>query len=144
MILSKVIAASGLALGATFLSMPTAAAAPGDLDCSDFATQAEAQAEFDSDTSDPNRLDDDGDGIACETLPPGSGKDTKDRSGHHCECDEQRSQQDIAQPPRGGVDTGAGGTAGLESEGLFAFGGVAAAGAVGLALYRRRLAGGDS
>jgi hypothetical protein len=40
----------------------------GDLDCADFATQAEAQAEFDADTSDPNRLDADNDGIACEDL----------------------------------------------------------------------------
>jgi hypothetical protein len=42
------------------------------LDCSDFGSQAEAQAELRSDPSDPNVLDeDDGpdDGIACETYP---------------------------------------------------------------------------
>jgi Excalibur calcium-binding domain len=44
-----------------------------DLDCADFATQAEAQAEFDADTSDPNRLDADNDGIACEELDGASG-----------------------------------------------------------------------
>ncbi len=38
-----------------------------DLDCIDFATQAEAQATYDADPSDPNGLDADGDGIACET-----------------------------------------------------------------------------
>lgn len=43
-----------------------------DLDCSDFASQAEAQAEFDSDTTDPNGLDADGDGEACEELGGGS------------------------------------------------------------------------
>ncbi len=37
-----------------------------DLDCADFASQAEAQATFDADPSDPNGLDADGDGIACE------------------------------------------------------------------------------
>lgn len=37
-----------------------------DLDCSDFATQAEAQAVLDADQTDPHRLDSDGDGIACE------------------------------------------------------------------------------
>jgi len=37
-----------------------------DLDCADFATQEEAQAEYDSDPSDPNGLDADDDGVACE------------------------------------------------------------------------------
>lgn len=51
----------------------TPAPAPGgaDLDCSDFATQEEAQAVLNADPSDPNRLDAEGDGIACETLPSG-------------------------------------------------------------------------
>ncbi|GAA0592528.1 excalibur calcium-binding domain-containing protein [Streptomyces crystallinus] len=43
-----------------------------DLDCSDFRFQEEAQAVFDRDPSDPNRLDEDqgpDDGIACEALP---------------------------------------------------------------------------
>jgi len=51
----------------------TAQAQEGDLDCSDFSTQAEAQAEYDRDPSDPNRLDEDGDSIACESLPGGGG-----------------------------------------------------------------------
>ena len=37
--------------------------------CSDFSYQEEAQAVYDQDTSDPNRLDGDGDGVACEALP---------------------------------------------------------------------------
>jgi micrococcal nuclease len=42
----------------------------GDLNCSDFATQAEAQAVYDADPSDPNGLDgNDGDGVVCESLP---------------------------------------------------------------------------
>ena len=49
---------------------PVPGAAGGDLDCSDFATQAEAQAEYDSDPSDPNGLDGaPQDGVACESLP---------------------------------------------------------------------------
>ncbi len=43
-----------------------------DKDCSDFATHAEAQAFFLSQggpSNDPHRLDSDGDGIACESLP---------------------------------------------------------------------------
>lgn len=52
------------------------AAAPAfaqdDLNCENFATQEEAQAEFDADTSDPNGLDADDDGQACEdSLPSG-------------------------------------------------------------------------
>jgi len=43
-----------------------------DYDCPDFSTQKEAQAFFESNggpSSDPHRLDQDKDGIACETLP---------------------------------------------------------------------------
>ncbi|MER7482054.1 excalibur calcium-binding protein [Streptomyces sp. NPDC126510] len=42
-----------------------------DLDCRDFAFQEDAQAVFDADQSDPNRLDEDqgpDDGVACEAL----------------------------------------------------------------------------
>jgi endonuclease YncB( thermonuclease family) len=48
-------------------------AAAGDRDCSDFDTQAQAQSYFDRMGGGPNnnvdRLDADGDGRACETLP---------------------------------------------------------------------------
>ena len=47
-----------------------------DLDCSDFASQAEAQAELASDPSDPNGLDADNDGQACETSSFGGGSAT--------------------------------------------------------------------
>ena len=41
-----------------------------DRDCGDFATQAEAQAFFEAaGPSDPHRLDSDGDGVVCESLP---------------------------------------------------------------------------
>lgn len=45
----------------------TARSDEGDLSCSDFASQAEAQAVFDADPNDPNGLDLDLDGVACET-----------------------------------------------------------------------------
>ena len=42
-----------------------------DCDCEDFDCQEEAQALYDLvDPGDPHGLDDDGDGIACESLPP--------------------------------------------------------------------------
>ena len=41
----------------------------GDLDCSDFDTQGEAQQFYDADPSDPHQLDENDDGRACESLP---------------------------------------------------------------------------
>ncbi len=53
------------------LAIPMAApvlAQSGDLDCADFGSQAQAQNELESDPSDPNGLDGDNDGVACETY----------------------------------------------------------------------------
>jgi hypothetical protein len=47
-------------------STPNEPTATEDLDCADFATQQEAQAELERDPSDPHNLDADNDGIACE------------------------------------------------------------------------------
>ena len=44
------------------------ALARSDLDCRDFVVQEDAQAELARDLGDPNRLDADNDGIACEEL----------------------------------------------------------------------------
>lgn len=41
-----------------------------DCNCSDFTTQAEAKAVLDEEPGDPHRLDANGDGIPCESLPP--------------------------------------------------------------------------
>jgi endonuclease YncB( thermonuclease family) len=60
------------------LATPTPASAQ-DRDCSDFGSQAEAQAFYDqAGPGDPHRLDADGDGRACDSLPcpcrgPGGG-----------------------------------------------------------------------
>jgi Excalibur calcium-binding domain len=56
------VAAVGLVAG-------PAVAQEADLDCKDFNSQAEAQAKYEEDTSDPHRLDADNDGQACETFP---------------------------------------------------------------------------
>lgn len=81
---------------AVLLAFGGAALAQEDLDCGDFATQGEAQAELDADPSDPHGLDADDDGVACEDLPPGD--DTDDGA-----------DDDVTAPTR--VDTGGGGTA---------------------------------
>jgi hypothetical protein len=44
----------------------------GDLDCSDFDYQEEARNELEDNPSDPNNLDADDDGTACESLSRGS------------------------------------------------------------------------
>lgn len=47
------------------------------LDCEDYSSQADAQAALRQDPSDPNVLDEDNDGVACETFdyPPGTPRD---------------------------------------------------------------------
>lgn len=47
----------------------TGEAPRADLGCEDFASRAEAQAALDADPNDPNGLDTDGDGLACEGVP---------------------------------------------------------------------------
>lgn len=65
-----------LAAASLTVALVPASASARDKDCSDFATQAAAQAYFiahGGPTSDPDSLDSDGDGVACETLPGGGG-----------------------------------------------------------------------
>jgi hypothetical protein len=45
-------------------------AAQDEFDCPDFATQEQAQAKLNQDEGDPYGLDDDSDGIPCESLEP--------------------------------------------------------------------------
>ena len=63
-ILKRLLYLVGLTVAAALIVAPAAAAQ--DLDCSDFATQEEAQAVLDQTPgADPNGLDQDKDGIAC-------------------------------------------------------------------------------
>jgi micrococcal nuclease len=52
---------------------PTPIPSGEDLDCSDFASQLQAQETLDNDSTDPNGLDADGDGEACESSYGGGG-----------------------------------------------------------------------
>jgi hypothetical protein len=68
--------ASKLRIGILCLVVVGAVLIPGtnafaynEYNCSDFSTQEEAQSVLDEDTSDPNYLDGDSDGVACESLP---------------------------------------------------------------------------
>jgi len=73
--------------GGDSTSVDEAVVVAGDRDCADFATQAQAQAVLMADLSDPERLDADSDGIACE--------DSFGTEGHQ-----------VAVYPVGGVATG--------------------------------------
>ena len=116
----QIVVASGLAVAASVLAAtPAVAASSADLDCPDFTSQEQAQGVYNSNPSDPNRLDADNDGIACDAAGGSSVSSSA---------------------PQDGVETGAGGTAGLESKAMFGFGGLALAGAGVIMLGRRRLA----
>lgn len=52
-----------------------------DRDCADFETQDAAQAAYDADTNDPNDLDRDGDGVACEEAFSSGGTDDSTDAG---------------------------------------------------------------
>ncbi|WP_085507292.1 excalibur calcium-binding domain-containing protein [Thalassobacillus devorans] len=67
-LLSSTILVSALTVGG---STTVFADHSGDRNCSDFDTQPEAQEHMDAHEGDPDGLDRDGDGIACESLPGG-------------------------------------------------------------------------
>lgn len=81
-----------LVVGFALMVLATASspAQAGDLDCSDFATQEEAQENLAP--GDPDGLDADSDGIACETLPQGG-------SGGGGSTDGGHSQPNPPEPP---------------------------------------------
>ena len=70
-ILSAGATATATATPDATVAEPEVTEASGDdlFDCSDFSTQAEAQAVLDQDLTDPHELDEDGDLQACEDLP---------------------------------------------------------------------------
>jgi len=99
-----------------------------DLDCSDFATQPEAQAVFNQDLNDPNNLDADNDGIACEALSGGMAEDNTPLGGNQ-----------VSTQPQGAVAAGDGSTAQQSGSTLpYVIGGVALTGAAGAAFAARR------
>ncbi len=69
--LTTAAAVAGLALlgPVSFASAQLATPLAADLDCKNFQYQEEAQAVLDATPGDPNNLDSDHDGIACESLP---------------------------------------------------------------------------
>lgn len=146
----------GLLLGGIIMAGP--ASAQDNENCDDFASQAEAQAHYQEDVSDPDQLDADDDDIACENFPDytdparnevpvdrtgGGGEPTPappvDNSGSNGGGPTEPTEPGGMVMPTGPVDTGAGGTAGPDNTGLIAAGGIAlTVGAGGLLLMHRR------
>lgn len=105
---------------AVAVTLPLAGVAAGaaDRDCADFSSQAEAQAAFDARPGDPERLDRNGDGEACEeqfadTTPSPSPSPTPSSSStpSPSPSPSDKPQGQVRDVPRGGVETGDGSTA---------------------------------
>ena len=74
MIVRTARSAAALAVATLLAAVTALLVLPGiahakDHDCRDFATQEDAQAYFDAQSGDPDNLDSNGDGVACESLP---------------------------------------------------------------------------
>jgi hypothetical protein len=147
---SRSTVATGVLAAALIFPMSGTAFAQ-DVDCNSFATQEEAQAAFDADTSDPNNLDDDNDGIACETLASGGASGTTAPSPEPAPSPESSGAEEddgtdagtengddqVTQQPSGGVEAGDGSGSGPEDLG-FVVGGLALTAAAGAAYAARR------
>ena len=76
---------AGFVLRATYEQLvypsKSAVAQADQYDCASFGSQEAAQATLDSDPSDPNNLDSDGNGIACDDYPYGTGGSVAAGSG---------------------------------------------------------------
>jgi MYXO-CTERM domain-containing protein len=99
------------------LPLAGAAHAQPDRDCADFASQAEAQEALDGTGGDPERLDANDDGVACESYfrdAAATTTQTTEPAPTSAPAEEDQDDQDdpgqVRVLPRGGVDTGDGST----------------------------------
>ncbi len=95
-----------LAVAAVLPLAGVASAQTGDRDCPDFATQADAQEALDSQAGDPERLDANDNGIACENEFAGSATTTTPKPRTTTPAPEAAGQVRVV--PQGAVDTGDG------------------------------------
>ena len=111
------------------VSVPmTGTALAADVDCADFPTQAQAQAVLVADPSDPNNLDGNGNGTACE-----------DHAFPGAPAAASAPVPQVETLPAGSVAAGDGST-GHADPFPYALGGLAVAGAAGCAVAARRTA----
>lgn len=119
--------------------------ADGSYNCEDFDTQPQAQAFYDAQGGvaggDPDGLDDDSDGTACDTLPPGEETPPAEMGGDEPVVEEQPATEMQYETPEtpsvSGTETDLPETGGpailLPAAGL-----LLAAGLLGLKVVRRR------
>lgn len=148
----RTMTAAAILAAATSFSLAGTALAQGDLNCSDFKTQPEAQAVYEQDTSDPHNLDNDNDGVACESLPDevsggdnstgddstaGKNNGDKNTAGKNTADKDTGDASQVEKVPAGAVDTGDGSTSGHDGVG-YLVGGLVLATAGGVAVAARR------
>jgi hypothetical protein len=115
-------AAAGVLITAALSFGFTGTAQAADRDCPDFTSQAEAQAAYDAVPGDPERLDGDNDGLACEEY---------DYAG--------ASTTQVGNRPAGAVAAGDGSSSSDAGSALpYVLGGVALTAAGGAAFAARR------
>jgi hypothetical protein len=145
--LTTAVAVAGLALlgPVPFASAQLATPLVGDVDCKNFQYQEEAQAVLDATPGDPNDLDRDKNGIACESLPhrPKQSATTTAKkltqTAPKTTTKKPATGSQVKVKPVGGVATG-GGAPEAEVPGFLVLSGTLLAAAVsgGMVLYLRR------
>jgi hypothetical protein len=88
----------------TLVPLAGTAAAQPDRDCPDFPSRAAAQTAFDWRVGDPERLDADNDGLACEDF------------AYPAPTPVSATPHQVREVPRGSVDAGDGSTAGAAAD----------------------------
>jgi hypothetical protein len=143
----RALAVAAVIAAATTLPMAGVAFAQ-DRNCSDFEFQEDAQAALRS--GDPDNLDDDDDGEACETLPRrgsssgrgASNDDSNDNSNDDSNDNSDDNSNDEGQvrtKPKGSVDTGDGSSApDTTAPAVLALAGIAAIGVTAAAARSSR------
>jgi hypothetical protein len=112
----------------------------GDLDCKNFRYQEEAQAVLDATPGDPNHLDANHDGVACESLPHRPRRTTSEKPATTTTKKHTGTTTgQVKVKPVGGVATG-GGEPDEGAPGFLVLSGavLAAAASGGMVLYLRR------
>ncbi|MDN5917029.1 MAG: calcium-binding protein [Pseudonocardia sp.] len=138
----RTLAASAVLAAALGIPLAGVASAQADRDCADFAGQADAQATYDADPSDPNGLDADDDQKACENheYAPAVSSSTDEASTDEASTDEASTDEGTEQveaKPVGGVEAGDGPVSGPGPDPLPLLAGVVVAGGVGAVALRR-------
>jgi hypothetical protein len=133
------LAVAAVIAAATTLPMAGVAFAQ-DRNCSDFEFQEDAQAALRS--GDPDNLDDDDDGEACETLPrrgSSSGRGASDDDSNDNSNDNSNDEGQVRTKPKGSVDTGDGSSApDTTAPAVLALAGIAAIGVTAAAARSSR------